>query len=153
MPEEPLGLFAYGSLMWPAILARVCQGPDPHGLDSLPAAEAALLLDHVRLRVRGEDYPGLRPQRGGQVEGRLYRPLPAAAWPALDAFEGEEYERVSVPVLLADGAQVLAWTYRFRAEMAARLLPEPWCPQDFEGAAMARFVARYAGFARPGPTA
>ena len=55
--------------------------------------------------------------------------------------EGEEYERVSVPVLLADGAQVLAWTYRFRAEMAARLLPEPWRPQDFEGAAMARFVA------------
>ena len=74
--------------------ARVCQGPDPGGLDSLPAAEAALLLDHVRLRVRGEDYPGLRPQRGAS-RGRLYRPLPAAVQPALDAFEGEEYERVS----------------------------------------------------------
>jgi gamma-glutamylcyclotransferase (GGCT)/AIG2-like uncharacterized protein YtfP len=153
MDEEPTGLFAYGSLMWPAILARVCQGPHPHGLDSLPAAEAALLLDHVRLRVRGEDYPGLRPQPGAQVEGRLYRPLSDSAWPLLDAFEGDEYERVPVPVLLADGSRVLAWTYRFRAEMASRLLYEPWLPQDFEGAAMARFVARYAGFARPGLTA
>lgn len=151
MLEEPAGLFAYGSLMWPAILARVLQGPHPHGLDSVPAAEAALLLDHVRLRVRGEDYPGLRPQPGAQVEGRLYQPLPAAAWPLLDAFEGDEYERVQVVVLLAGGERATAWTYRFRAELAGRLLPEPWRPEDFEGAALERFMARYAGFARPKP--
>lgn len=149
MAEEPLGLFAYGSLMWPAIMARACQGPDPHGLDSLPAAEAALLLGHERWRVRGEDYPGLRPHPGGQVEGRLYRPLPASVWPALDAFEGDEYERVQVEVNLRQGEPVSAWTYRFRVEFVDRLLSEPWRPEDFEGAALERFVARYAGFARP----
>jgi gamma-glutamylcyclotransferase (GGCT)/AIG2-like uncharacterized protein YtfP len=148
MGEEPRGLFTYGSLMWPAIMARACQGPNPHGLDSLPAAEAALLPDHERWRVRGEDYPGLRPQPGGRVEGRLYQPLPASVWPALDAFEGDEYERVQVEVLLMSGELVRAWTYRFRADRAERLLAEPWRPEDFEGAASERFVARYAGFAK-----
>lgn len=130
--------FTYGSLMWADIMARVC------GREF--ASEPASLADHARHPVHGQDYPGLRPAPGGLVPGRLYRDVDAAAWARLDAFEGDEYERVRVDVRLAGGATTSAWVYRFRAEFAARLLPGDWDADAFGREGHARFKARYAGF-------
>ena len=45
-------------------------------------------------------YPGFRPRVGGAAVAVqvLTAPLLATAWPALDSFEGPEYERILVPV-------------------------------------------------------
>jgi len=102
--------FAYGSLMWADIMARVCGG-------AALASEPAQLPGYRRHPVLGQDYPGLRPAEGGTVVGRLYRGVDAAQWARLDAFEGPEYERVPVQVLLPDGRTETAEVYRFRAEL------------------------------------
>ncbi|MFN3305354.1 MAG: gamma-glutamylcyclotransferase family protein [Roseateles sp.] len=130
--------FTYGSLMWADIMARVC------GREF--SAEPATLAGHRRHPVRGQDYPGLRAAPGGVVPGRLYRDVDAQAWVRLDAFEGEEYERVAVRVALADGSTLPAQVYRFRDAFAQRLLPGDWDAAAFAREGHARFSARYVGF-------
>ncbi|MCE4557287.1 gamma-glutamylcyclotransferase family protein [Roseateles cellulosilyticus] len=135
--------FTYGSLMWADIMARVC-GREFTG-------EPASLAGHRRHPVRGQDYPGLRPAADGVVAGRLYRGVDAAAWERLDAFEGDEYERVDVVVSLADGRTLPAQVYRFREAFVQRLLPGDWDADAFEREGRARFIARYAGFGAVAP--
>ena len=130
--------FTYGSLMWADIMARVCG----HEFASEPAS----LADHRRHPVRGQDYPGLRTAPGGRVPGSLYLDVTPAAWARLDAFEGEEYERVDVVVTLADGRSLPAQVYRFRAAFADRLLPGDWDAEAFEHEGRQRFITRYMGF-------
>ena len=130
--------FTYGSLMWADIMARVC--------GCAFASEPASLAGHRRHPVRGEDYPGLQAAPGGLVPGRLYRDVDAQAWARLDAFEGEEYERVGVVVALADGRTLPAQVYRFRAGFTHRLVPGDWDAEAFAREGRARFIARYAGF-------
>jgi gamma-glutamylcyclotransferase (GGCT)/AIG2-like uncharacterized protein YtfP len=135
--------FTYGSLMWADIMARVC--------GAALASEPASLAGHARHPVRGQDYPGLQAAPGGLVPGRLYRDVDAQAWWRLDAFEGEEYERVDVVVALADGSTLPAQVYRFRAQFAARLLPGDWSVEAFERDGRQRFMARYVGFEQVPP--
>ena len=138
----PDACFTYGSLMWADIMARVC--------GRVLASEPARLFGHSRHPVRGEDYPGLRPAAGGVIEGRLYRGIDESLWRRLDAFEGADYERVQVSVVLPDGRADAAWVYQFRAEPAAGLLlPGDWDPQAFEREGRARFMAQYIGFKSP----
>lgn len=134
--------FTYGTLMWADIMARVC------GADAAPFAPpvAATLADHERHPVRGHDYPAMVPAAGHQVVGRLYLDVPEAAWPRLDRFEGDEYERHEVLVTLSDGSWRRAWTYLFRADLAARLDAGDWDEARFEREGKARFVSRYVGF-------
>jgi gamma-glutamylcyclotransferase (GGCT)/AIG2-like uncharacterized protein YtfP len=110
------------------------------------ASEPASLAAHRRHPVHGQDYPGLQPADDFVVPGRLYRDVDAAAWARLDAFEGEEYERVGVVVSLADGSTLPAQVYRFRASFAHRLRAGDWDAEAFEREGRARFIARYAGF-------
>ena len=130
--------FTYGSLMWADIMARVC------GREF--ASEPASLADHQRHPVRGQDYPGLRIAAGGLVPGRLYLDVTEEAWARLDAFEGAEYERADIVVALADGRTLSAQVYRFRAEVADRLLPGDWDAEAFAREGRQRFIARYVGF-------
>ena len=130
--------FTYGSLMWADIMERVT--------GRALVGEPAVLADHARHPVRGQDYPGLRPAPGREVPGRLYRDLGAAEWQRLDAFEGPDYERVQVSLTLADGRPETAWVYRFKAEQAAQLEAGDWDPQAFEQGGRERFIARYVGF-------
>ena len=139
----PSHCFTYGSLMWADIMARVCG----HEF----ASELAVLADHRRHPVHGEDYPGLVVAPDGVVPGRLYRDVDTAAWARLDAFEGAEYERADVVVTRADGARLPAQVYRFRAEFAQRLLPGEWDAEAFAREGYQRFIARYVGFDLPTP--
>ena len=61
-------------------------------------------------------YPGIDlDEHGGDVDGFLFtsQNLPRH-WDALDAFEGEAYERVLTKVERKDGATVDAYIYRLR---------------------------------------
>lgn len=135
-------VFTYGTLMWPDIMARVC-GPD--GMPFAPP-HAATLADHARHPVRGHDYPAMIPAAGHQVVGRLYLDVPEPAWPRLDRFEGDAYERHEVLVTLADGTWHRAWTYLLKASLAGQLDEGDWDEARFEHEGKARFTARYAGF-------
>ena len=126
--------------MWADIMARVCGRVLP--------SEAARLHGYRRHPVRGEDYPGLRLAEGGVVDGRLYRGLDAAQWARLDAFEGADYERLQVSVVLPDGRLEVADVYCFRIEQAVQLLPGDWDPERFESEGRERFLARYIGFSQ-----
>jgi gamma-glutamylcyclotransferase (GGCT)/AIG2-like uncharacterized protein YtfP len=130
--------FTYGSLMWADIMGRVCG----RAFSALPAS----LADHVRHPVQGQDYPGMRPQAGASVQGRLYLDLDEAALARLDAFEGEEYQRSEVRVQLPDGRSLLAWTYLYKPEFSARLGAGDWDEAGFAREGKARFEARYVGF-------
>lgn len=137
--------FTYGSLMYPDIMSRVaglaCRG------------RPALLADHARHPVRGEDYPGIVPVPGAHVVGMLYLDLPATAWPRLDAFEGDFYLRHRVVVRDEAGHAIEAWSYVFKAEHAHRLEAGEWDPAAFEASGKARFETRYLGFDQLPPEA
>jgi gamma-glutamylcyclotransferase (GGCT)/AIG2-like uncharacterized protein YtfP len=100
-------LFAYGTLMpggeaWP-VLARWTVG-DPR-TDAVPGAFCET----------DRDYPGARFGAGGMVPGVVVQLDPArieAALAALDRYEGDEYERVTVCTLGGVDAYAYGWIGR-----------------------------------------
>ncbi|SEL49995.1 Gamma-glutamyl cyclotransferase, AIG2-like [Roseateles sp. YR242] len=140
-------LFAYGSLMWSDIMARVC------GPDAAPAhpPQPARLSDHARHPVRGQDYPGMCPHTGASVSGFVYLDLPETAWARLDDFEGGDYQRSEVLITGPDGQPLRAWTYLFKPECVHQLESGDWDEARFEREGKARFIARYAGFGAVAP--
>lgn len=137
MPEH---CFTYGSLMCADIMSSVCAVP----LQGEPAS----LQDYARHPVRGEDYPGLVAVKGPLVEGILYRNVPPAAWPRLDAFEGVMYERRRIEVRCGDGTRVTAWAYVFKPAYGHLLESGDWDFSRFLAEGRERFCQRYLGFAR-----
>lgn len=135
--------FTYGSLMCEDIMSAVCGTP-------CTRHQAATLADHRRHPVIGQEYPGMVRTAGSSVAGVLYLDLPPAAWPRLDAFEGEEYTRERVEVTLPDGCSVTAWTYVFKPQYASRLAAGDWDFEHFLRHGKARFEAAYLGFATLG---
>lgn len=130
--------FAYGSLMCDDIMTAVC--------GTRSTRRPATLHGYRRRAVVGATYPGVEPNADHRVQGVLYLELPDSAWPRLDGFEGEEYERRIVDVERADGARTQAWTYVFRARFAHRLAAGGWDFERFLREGKARFVAEYIGF-------
>lgn len=105
------GLFVYGSLQ-PGRenafrLERI-------GGQWLKGSVRGTLLD--RGWGAGIGFPALIPDDGGEeIIGYLFRsPQLDSAWPELDAFEGSDYERVSVRVTLTGGQKVDAHVYALR---------------------------------------
>ena len=137
-PSRITACFTYGSLMCDDIMSAVA------GVRA--SACTATLHGYCRHPVIGTAYPGIVARAGHRVQGVLYRDLPASAWPRLDRFEGEEYERRVVAVALADGTVAHAWTYVFRAELGARLGQGEWDFDRFLREGKARFTAQYIGF-------
>lgn len=138
--------FTYGSLMCADIMETVS--------GARFASEVAHLDGYSRHPILDADYPGMVPRTGASVPGIVYRDLDATALVRLDAFEGPDYLRTLVTLRLADGANLSAWAYVYRAELADRLLPGDWDFAHFERESKARFEARYVGYqAIPGSAA
>ncbi|MCK9984367.1 MAG: hypothetical protein AzoDbin1_00839 [Azoarcus sp.] len=130
--------FTYGSLMCEDIMAAVS--------GTRCSFVAASLDGYRRQPVLGQAYPGMVSAARAGVQGVLYLDLPASAWPRLDRFESEEYERRQVVVRLQDGRVETAWTYVFRPECAGRLVDGEWDFERFLRAGKASFTAQYVGF-------
>ncbi|HWM58633.1 MAG TPA: gamma-glutamylcyclotransferase family protein [Pseudonocardia sp.] len=117
-PDEwPAALFAYG-LLQPGQPAWRLVGPHAAG-PTRPATVPGAVLD------TGRDYPAWLPERDGRTPGVVV-PLrdPAALLPALDAFEGPDYQRVRV-VVPDDGT--VCWAYAWRSPTTGfRPLPHGW---------------------------
>lgn len=126
----PAHVFTYGSLMFPPVWERVVRGH----YRSAPAVAS----DHARYAIRGETYPGMVPGPGQQVAGVLYFDVAPQDLAALDAFEGEAYRRVTLPLRLDSGETVQAETYLYLD--IGRLAGAPWEPEAFQ---MQRFLDTY----------
>lgn len=107
-------LFAYGTLIDPDFFRAVTRAD----CDCL----SARLAGYARYPVRGADYPGICPEDGRYVDGVIYLGIPEMAWQRLDAYEGDEYERVRVRVTMqADDQAREVYAYVFKAEYVDRL--------------------------------
>jgi gamma-glutamylcyclotransferase (GGCT)/AIG2-like uncharacterized protein YtfP len=72
--------------------------------------------------VRLDGYPGMKVLTEGEawVTGEVYLlNTPSSTLPALDAYEGSEFERQIVPVVL-DGRNLEAWAYIYCPETATK---------------------------------
>lgn len=132
-------LFTYGSLMFDAVWSRVVCGQYRH--------IEAVMSGYRRYRVHNENYPALIPGNAlDVVSGRLYVDISAADLAALDAFEGDYYQRIPIRCVDADGSTVTAETYVFREQYRALLLDEDWDPQGFARAGLVEFLRDYGRF-------
>lgn len=131
-------LFVYGSLMEPRVMAAVAgRAPTP-----IPAR----LPHHGRFEVVGEAYPGMVPERGGEVSGILYRNLSPVEMRRLDIFEGRFYTRRRICVESGAGVWESAYTYLVRPQYRHRLAPQRWDYERFRRQGLERFLSGYTGF-------
>ena len=91
-----MAVFVYGTLRDRGVLNAVLGHDRAEGL-------AAWIDDHVALLARGHHFPMLRPAPDGRAEGVVLTNLSAADIAALDAFEGETYQRRTMSVTTANG--------------------------------------------------
>ena len=131
-------LFAYGTRMCDDIMreASGCR------LSHVPGT----LKGYTRRAVKGEQYPALVPDAGGQVEGVVYRDVPDAAWDRLDRFEGEMYVRQGVRIELQEGGTLLAGVYVAQPEFLDHLDESDWDLADFLRHGKASFQKDYKGY-------
>jgi gamma-glutamylcyclotransferase (GGCT)/AIG2-like uncharacterized protein YtfP len=122
-------VFTYGSLMFPQVWRRVVAGD----YRALPATASG----HARYAVSAETYPGMVAQSGSAVEGVLYLDVGPEDLAALDRFEGGDYRRDTIEVVLEDGSTLSAAAYIYIGD---RLSAAAWDPAAFE---LQRFMQTY----------
>ncbi|MEE8294186.1 MAG: gamma-glutamylcyclotransferase family protein, partial [Sphingomonadales bacterium] len=101
-------LFVYGSL--------VPGGPNQHILSKIGGTwEKGSVRGFLHNRGWGakEGFSGIKIDSAGELVPGLVLTSPALKdeWPWLDAFEGSDYRRVVVEVLMADGTVQKAYIY------------------------------------------
>ncbi len=129
--------FTYGSLIFPEVWTRLVPRPR--------ASVAAVLQGFVREGVRGQSYPGIRPQAGAQTAGRLYLDIDAEELARLDAFEGAEYvrETVTVQMQTRDGRAIELPAQVYRFVDARSLDGAPWDEARFARESAAGFYREH----------
>lgn len=101
---------------------------------------SAVLPGHRRYAIRGQVFPGaVAATPADAVPGRLLLDITPAEVAALDAFEGEEYDKVSVAALATDTtpptpvrADVYLWTDALRPALHGEWDYEAWREKDLE---------------------
>lgn len=113
-----MNLFTYGTLMDPAVWARVAR--------ENCVTRHATLAGYEARALSGVTFPGLIEAPGAITEGLLYLNVSREAIDRLDAYEDNFYMRVPVPVLLDDGTALEAEVYVMMPDQRAIVLPERW---------------------------
>lgn len=129
-------LFTYGTLLFPDIMQAIT--------GRALVSERATLHGYQRYRVRGRVYPGLAVEQREVVEGRLYRGVDFALWDRLDAFEGDLYERMVVPVAVSGGLKA-AHVYVIKDAHRAELSDEVWDVDAFQAVHKRSYLAACRG--------
>lgn len=88
--------------MAPEVFYSVCYGiTNPaKEIQAMYTFTPAVLHDHCRHRVKGQDYPAVVPEDGKSVLGVFATGLTDANVAKLDEFEGSEYEKLTRKVSL-----------------------------------------------------
>ncbi len=138
--EGQRNVFLYGTLMYPSILSRVIPGRYQQ--------EVGFANGFRRLKVIGEDYPGLIPDSDAlsPVQGViLYRVSPPDL-ALLDSFEAECYVRTSITIQDEASQDIPADVYMVRPDHYDLLSDKEWDLKVFERQGLKRFSAEYYGF-------
>ncbi len=135
-------VFTYGSLMFPEVWCHI--------VSQEYIAHESTIVGYERRGVVGEHYPALvaaNPKAiHDEVRGRLYLNVSAKDLEALDRFEGEQYQRLTLPVKVANGDKLNAEVYLWRRKFNARLSNKPWNLERFKRHGLTRFRRLYRGF-------
>jgi gamma-glutamylcyclotransferase (GGCT)/AIG2-like uncharacterized protein YtfP len=115
-------LFAYGTLMFPAVVQSV--------IGRVPTSRPATIQGYRRLEVTGESFPGLIEGDGASIQGLLYYDLGKDEWERLTAFEDDFYDLEEVTVFSAQEA-VHALAYIVPPARKSALSEKAWDPEDF----------------------
>jgi len=126
-------VLTYGSLMFEPVWSAVVTGRY--------SSRAVRVDGWQRYVIPGEDYPGAVLSAGSSMTGVVWEGVGAEYLARLDAFEGDQYERVRV---LVEPESRPAWIYAWRG--ARPLASTLWDPDAFaQREVMARFLASYLG--------
>ena len=132
-------IFVYGSLMfeevWEQLTRSHYQKIDAH------------LKGFIRLKVKGEEYPGIIPSPDNKVTGQLYINVCSDDIEQLDSFEGELYQRSQV-IVLSSGAEYPADTYIFKPKYQTLLSGKEWDVELFREKGLRKFLTKYGYFSR-----
>ncbi len=130
-------LFVYGSLMyeevWRRLVTRECK--------RIPA----WLYGYRRLRIRGEDYPGL-VKGDDKVRGVVCLGLDDETLRRIDRFEADCYQRGSGEVVNEAGEKIPADFFEIKQSHMFVIEQKEWDAEEFERSGLARFLADYEGF-------
>lgn len=135
MNNQP-ALFAYGTLMFPAIIGEV--------IGRIPPGRPGVVHGYQRLEVAGHSFPGLiaDPSSAGvPVNGILYHDLSAAEWQRLDDFEDDFYVLSEIPVLTPEGNTVTALVYLVPESARNVLSDRPWSGERFQQTHLGTFLS------------
>lgn len=116
-------VFAYGTLQLDEVVEAVT-GRRFVGV-------AATLAGYRRRRILERSYPGIVPVAGEITDGRLFRDVDPESLAWLDAFEGDLYDRLLLPVRTDAGETVQAFAYVVAARHRQRLSDHPWDVESF----------------------
>lgn len=127
-----MNFFAYGSLVFPAVMEAVTGGAFP--------SEPATLRGFARFQLRARRYPGIAERAGESTAGRLYASLDARAFAFLDLFEDDFYERRELAVERSDGSVSGASCYVIPPRHAGLLLDAAWSETRFAEHDLPRYL-------------
>jgi gamma-glutamylcyclotransferase (GGCT)/AIG2-like uncharacterized protein YtfP len=125
-------VFCYGTLEFPPVLEAVAGRRFP--------GRSAVLSGYRRLGVKGEVFPGIVAESGGEVTGTLYAGLTRAHLHRLDTYENAFYRRRLLRVRDAAGRTRTAWAYVVLRMYRHRLGAEDWDPNRFARRHFARYL-------------
>ena len=125
-------LFVYGTLRDADVLALAV------GRVVVPAQSRPAMVQGCEVVVfPGRRFPAIRRAAGGVAEGVLIAGLDAGDMVALDHFEGEEYARQAID-LIVNGCTVIGDVYWPSSEIGPGT---PWCFEDWLAHHKAGFLA------------
>jgi cation transport regulator ChaC len=127
-------LFAYGSLMFPAVIKSV--------IGRVPKSRPALIKGYRRLVVTGEFFPGLIRINDGSlepVEGLIYVDVTREEWERVIAFEDDFYELKGVAVE-SFGERISALAFVVPPSQRSLLSDEVWNPDQFRDRLLRRWA-------------
>lgn len=129
-------VFVYGSLMYLPVWGQVVKGVYP--------CLNAVAKGHQRLAVPGETYPAMVQNASAQVQGLVWLNVLPDDVNSLDAFEGPEYARREIDVVLNTSGEILtASTYIWLKPEV--LTDELWSVSRFEAEGMQKFLNNHVG--------
>ena len=131
-------LFAYGSLMYPQVIAQVL-GYTP------TRSMSAQLMGWQRRALKNRSYPAAIAQATSPLDsvilGVLWMDLTQQDFLRLDAFESHEYRRVAVTVFSADHPSIPAAIYEWQDRR--ELLDHDWSETEFKTRHLSGFYEQH----------
>jgi len=135
-----MNIFAYGTLMIPAVMYAVT---GRHF-----RSQKAILRDYACFTVKGESYPGIIPVTDAITEGKIYLNVDELSLGQLDTFEGDLYQRTRILVETEAKETLNAETYVIKSKYLGYLSLKGWDVKEFIKKDLEVFLMTYSGFAK-----